>query len=445
MRTEFVRNRIWVGLISALLAVALFSVTAFGADYPTPTYSPDPAATATASPSPTPSPRETLKPVPTSALPLHLSGALSLYYTKYLVSTTFTGGVYYDDNGVLVSDTTRNWRLTDYITVTDAVKMIALRSNSTNRFVTIRDIAFFDADKNVLASHYLPDGVYHFEDIPEGTAFLRLALWTVNSPAVANSLYRVALSPSVVRWDSSKLDFDVAFWRDEIHDFSRTVDENGNIAFGVYGSAAFDELYFEVTYSNTFISCTSVSCSIASFYNTSGSAQSIPVEYNARDARESVYWAFFTPFYFDGGERVFDASDSTLTRNPFTASVILTSNKFSGFACTIPVFKPDGLAAGDNLTVYVNDFVIDSLPVIVDRITGDTGTALDSLADSLAVPQPSFSVSNIYNTAINGADMGAAGQIFGLFWQNELFLQMLLLTVTFALVGYIFFGKRGEE
>lgn len=434
------RSKAWVTAV--VLTFTLFVSTAlpcFASDYPTPTPSPDPYATVTPTASPTVTPRLNSTSVPA----VHVDAAFSFYYYKYIIQSRWSNGAIKAD-GTLETVSGVNYRTTAALLSVDNVKMIALLNVGNDAWAQLYRVLFYDSNELPLANGYfeLPSQTYSFTTIPEGASYVKITIVGGYTGEQAYQRYRVALSPSVERLDDE-------FWRETVHPISFVSTDSGT-TFSLDASALTDELFFDVRYSDSFFTASTVSCSILTeVRNQFYSGAWYPVSYMNEDSADDPVsvWAYFTPYYVNTDGDVVESLyfASTQSHNPFTPSVALSDYKFTGFICNIPLNKPEGYAAGSQIRVVVENFRIDAADVVVDNLVFDSRTKLDRLGDDLAVPQPSFSVDNLLDSALNGVDSAAASSVFALLFGNQLVVHMVLLTLTFALVGYIFFGKRGEE
>lgn len=72
---------------------------------------------------------------------------------------------------------------------------------------------------------------------------------------------------------------------------------------------------------------------------------------------------------------------------------------------------------------------------------GNAGDDLLNLAEDLSVPTPNIDVGSIVDDALSGADTESVGEVWS-FMSNDLITKMLLIVVSFALLGYILYGKK---
>lgn len=421
-----------------LIVLCTFSFTAFASsgwdDYPTPTYTPDPNA-----PSPTQRLPEMVPPNVTD-----IQASISFYYMKFLQSTTYTANQYYSVDGTLITSSTYNWRLSDYVPCNGA-KTIALYSRSTNRFVNMRSITFFDADKNVILGHNWSsptDECLVWHDIPSNAAYVRVALITVNNVVNSNAYYRIAVTPDYVSPS------DDAYWRDNFQtvSFYQNTD-TGAVIFEVSNTGfPADELYIDIRFGSYYVQAQTFS-GLFSFSILDGGTGNhySPLDYNdLTDAHANRRSASINAYYIDNNDIRHYSNEAVFSNlNPFDAYVHLTDGLFSGVILSVPLNYPTGILASSFISVGISELKLNSVPAYVQYNIDNANGILEDLGsrlDALPTPNTNYIYSHIDSMYVQMQNDDFLNfQWFGP--SGGIVMTMCVTSFSLAALAYILFGK----
>lgn len=405
-----------------LITLCVFSFTVFADSTPTPDV--------------TPYPWYTTPPLQ----PIHVEGAFSAYFIKYSRSNSFVSSSDIDSSGNIYSINGR--AISDFISISPTLdKMICYLNAYSSLLTTFRLVAFYDSNYNFISQ--FTGSFVSFTNIPSNASYFRIGFFTSYNETQLARYFRVLVSPSIEPFTGTVPDS--YFWRDYIYTYAYSVSDGKTLLSLYTGSYPVDELFLDFQFSDSFIPCDVVSCSLLTEVKDGGYNNSFyPVDYNNRDDHTQVSYALFNPYYFDSdGSKTFcSRNTSTQRNNPFSPSVRLEEGMFSGFTFVVPLNKPDGLTAQSQVNITLSDFTINYNDVVVDSI--DSLSEMDRISSELQLPTPdtgiifdnlNITVQQMQNTDFYNVDwFGPSGGIL---------MTMLVTVFTFAALGYILFGKKG--
>lgn len=339
--------------------------------------------------------------------------AVQGFYTQFGFESTWTRSVLQNDGSVVE---TSSYRYTsDFIPCGGFKTVFFTRGSSAPQSNT--SVAFYDIDKVFISYSPAPA----FISVPDDARYVRLTQARYNSMTFYGSMDIVNAS-----------NYQYIFHRLE----NISVDSNNNVIIP-YQIEPFYRVMIDVVFFSANNSFSNVSVRGSAKYVNSGT--DIYQGYVPFQADSFISFAYLEPLYYnDGVLSVYDFGTGATANNPFSLSAS-TNGNFCGFRLNIP---SQGLST--SVSISLDEILLNDQTIVAVHSVDDTLSALNGLANDLSVPLPSIDPNNVISNALNNVDMQSGFNFFTIFYDNKLIPLMLLISVSFALLGYIFFGKRGE-
>lgn len=349
--------------------------------------------------------------------------AVKGYYGQYGVASTLTAHTYISSSGQIYTDNSQSVWASDYVDVKGYNYIFIFRTSDYSKNY-IRFACFYDDDYNVVSGGF--DGALSgsssvarvmYLAVPEGASYVRYS----QNYSSSVRLVRTYDNPSGTNYVFS-----------EINDVSIT--DSGSIIIP-YQTEAFQAIYVDFQfYDYKYLASYLQFRTEVSYYGYSGAGFSGLYEFSSP---QSIVF-----YYIDSeGFRINSVSDDfSSTENPHNWVLDLDGERnFSGFTLCLPISS-----VSSSIQIRLSDFSIDGEDTSAKLIVNKTLDDLNNLSNDLSVPLPSINPNDVINNALSGVDMQSGINFFTIFYDNKLIPLMLLIAVSFALLGYIFFGKRGE-
>lgn len=340
------------------------------------------------------------------------------YYSQYLITPSFTANTLIHDDGSIT--TTGSFRYTsDYFRVYPEGNFAVFYDNSI-----LNDnlaVAFYDSSYNVVSGGFNWSTGHRVVDVPSDAYYARFT-------------QRAAVSVPVL---SSQTPFTVSNYSflfaviDNI-----TIDADGHITIP-YQTYAYRSVFldFEFYSNNSFID--SFSLDVYSYLTGGFFDGRIINEYI--DENSLTLYRYFN----SGNDVVYEYIDESVSNPSSLSASFSESVEFRGFRLYIPVsFSGNVGSVSTSLHVDLSNFALNGLDAQARSSVDGALDSLSDLTDNLAVPLPTVNPNALINDALSGIDITSGVNFFTIFYDNELIPKMILIAVSFALLGYILFGKK---
>lgn len=370
--------------------------------------------------------------------PQSVRASLRVYYTRYLRTTTWTANYYVASDGTLTyySDTSLNLRTSDFISINPSViKEIAVYTNESDQLFQIRHMAFYDSNQAVIsgygyqASEVGGGGPRTITTIPSNAAYFRFTVRGSRTGTQARNYYKPILLESYAPEGS----IIKSFIYSQFYDVSY---QDGYAFISTSNSYAIDFLRVDVIFYEGNAPHKSFDMNVeARYYNSQNQLTYFPYSNSAyADADASLMPIYY---YADDIEPYDDPvySDVNPAQFHWTSQDAVPS---CGVRIHIPVYTPNG--------VTTTGFRLDFSNIVIDDVVASLDFShaqdqMNGLIDDLSVPLPTVQVGDLINNAMSGVDSTTTNALFGMYWV-PLTTSMLIIVVTFALLGYVLYGKK---
>lgn len=341
------------------------------------------------------------------------------YFSQYLFVPSWSRGVINSD-GSFSSSSAYNL-VCDYIECTEGGTVGTFGSAAP--YLAIKCIAFYDSSYALVGEVLYFDDLIYLYDVPDGASYFR---------CVQSKSSTVRVMSSATKYTTSSFQYLFAEF-DGI-----TIDGDGIITIP-YQTFGYEGIYLDFQfYDSGFKTAQTISFDYYAYFSQHHDIEKVGSAVTFSNDGVSKY-AYLNSYYTSNGETVqFISGESSSNLNPYTISC-QTGGRYSGFVFTFPVVPASVSTA---ISIKFSNFAVDGVDTDVNLTLGKASSDLDDLANQLEVPKPTIAVSNIVDDALSGADYQSVGSTTWSFMSNDLITKMLLITVSFALLGYILFGKK---